>query len=260
MKFLTTAVLFFSVFSFSAASFSEIVSTADSINKAGAQRMLSQRIVKNYIMIGNNIKATQAHEELDQAIALFEQQHLELLDFVEDPSVIKALDNVSETWGAFRIKAISNPTKETAKELISLSDTLFIKSNKVVSVLENKANTKSATLVNTSGKQRMLSQKIAKLYMAMAWQIDKENLTIDFDNALKEYEKGLAQLNAAQENTPAINKKLNKVNAQWKFSKAGFSQYKEDRFVPTLISVTTESILKKMDELTADYQQLAENS
>ena len=106
----------------------------------------------------------------------------------------------------------------------------------------------------------MLSQKIAKLYMAMAWQIDQKNLTIDFDNALKEYENGLDKLNKANENTPAINKKLNKVNAQWKFSKAGFSQYKQDRFVPTLISVTTESILKKMDELTSDYQELAERS
>lgn len=255
MKFLSIALLFFSAFSYS-----EIISKADSINKAGAQRMLSQRIVKNYIMIGNNIKATQAHQELDHAVALFEQQHLELLDYIEDPSVINALDNVSEIWISFRLKAISNPTKETAKELITLSDKLYIKSNTVVALLEKKENTQSAALVNTSGKQRMLSQKIAKLYMAMAWQIDQKNLTIDFDNALKEYENGLDKLNKANENTPAINKKLNKVNAQWKFSKAGFSQYKQDRFVPTLISVTTESILKKMDELTSDYQELAERS
>ena len=255
MKFLSIALLFFSAFSYS-----EIISKADSINKAGAQRMLSQRIVKNYIMIGNNIKATQAHQELDHAVALFEQQHLELLDYIEDPSVINALDNVSEIWISFRLKAISNPTKETAKELITLSDKLYIKSNTVVALLEKKENTQSAALVNTSGKQRMLSQKIAKLYMAMAWQIDQKNLTIDFDNTLKEYENGLDKLNKANENTPAINKKLNKVNAQWKFSKAGFSQYKQDRFVPTLISVTTESILKKMDELTSDYQELAERS
>lgn len=255
MKFLSIALLFFSVFSHS-----EIISVADAINKAGAQRMLSQRIVKNYIMIGSDIRATKAHKELDQAVALFEQQHLELLDFVKDPTLIKAFDEVSETWVSFRFKAISSPTKETAKELISLSDQLFIKSNKVVSLLEKSVNSNSATLVNTSGKQRMLSQKIAKLYMAMAWKLDMKGLDSDFENTLKDYENGLAQLNQAKENTPLISKKLNKVNAQWKFSKAGFSQYKENRFVPTLISVTTESILKKMNELTADYQTLAENS
>ena len=82
MKYLSIALLFFSVFSHS-----EIISVADAINKAGAQRMLGQRIVKNYIMIGNDIKATKANKELDKAIALFEQQHLELLNFVEDPAI-----------------------------------------------------------------------------------------------------------------------------------------------------------------------------
>ncbi|HCM06665.1 MAG TPA: hypothetical protein DIC30_11725 [Oceanospirillales bacterium] len=255
MKFLSIALLFFS-----AVSHSEIVSVAEAINKAGAQSMLSQRIVKDYIMIGSHIKSDKAHKELDQAVALFEQQHLELLDFLEDPAQMRALNQISKTWESLRLKAISKPSKEMAKELIPLSDKLYIQSNKLLSLLEKKGNVHANHTVSISSKQRMLSQRIAKLYMAMAWTVDLKNLSSSFEDTLKEYESGLAELNKAEENTPAIQKKLKKINAQWTFSKAGLSQYEQDRFVPTLISVTTESILKKMDEVTADYQKIAENS
>jgi nitrate/nitrite-specific signal transduction histidine kinase len=255
MKFLSIALLFFS-----AVSHSEIVSVAEAINKAGAQSMLSQRIVKNYIMIGSHIKSDKAHKELDQAVALFEQQHLELLDFLEDPAQMRAFNQISKTWESLRLKAISKPSKEMAKELIPLSDKLYIQSNKLLSLLEKKGNVHANHTVSISSKQRMLSQRIAKLYMAMAWTVDLKNLSSSFEDTLKEYESGLAELNKAEENTPAIKKKLKKINAQWTFSKAGLSQYKENRFVPTLISVTTESILKKTDEVTADYQKIAENS
>jgi len=238
----------------------EISTTAEAINKAGLQRMLGQRIVKSYLMVGSDVKAEKAQQELDQAIALFEQQHLELLDFAPSAKINNALEKVSELWMPFRLKAVSRPDKQTAAELIKTSDALFERSNNVVYLLEKHANSKAAQLVNISGKQRMLSQKIAKLYMAMAWHINQQGIEKSFQQTLNEYQQGLNKLQQAPENTAAINSQLNKINAQWEFSKAGFSQYKEGRYVPTLISVTTESMLKKMDELTGDYQRLTEQT
>lgn len=255
-----TLILLLSILSLSFSAQADIQSNGEAINKAGLQRMLGQRIVKCYIMVGSDVKSLKAQKELDEAIALFEQQHLELLDFSPNEKIEDALQKVSEIWMPFRLKAISSTTKTAAQELILASDKLFTASNKVVSLLEKHADTRSARLVNISGKQRMLSQKLAKLYMAMAWRIQSENISGDFEKTLQAYESGLNKLKQSDQNTPSIIKKLDKVSAQWEFSKAGFSQHKAGRYVPTIISVTTESMLKKMNDLTTDYQHLSEKN
>lgn len=245
---------------FSFPSHADIANNAEAINQAGKQRMLGQRIVKAYIMVGSDVKANKAQKELDESIALFEQHHLELMEYAPNKSIYDALNQVSEIWMPFRLKAVQEPQASIAEQLIIASDELFKASNNVVFLLEKYAQSNTAKLVNTSGKQRMLSQKIAKLYMAMAWKLNSENLKRDFEKTLQDYEAGLNQLNQAPENSAQIKKKLAKVNAQWQFSKAGFSQHESGRFVPTLISVTTDSMLKKMNELTLEYQKLSEKS
>lgn len=240
-------------------SFAEINSLSEAINKAGRQRMLGQRIVKNYLMIGSDIKTAKAQKELDDAIALFEEQHIELVDYAPSEEIETSLSNVSQLWNNFRLKAISEPQLHAGQELIKQSNELFTASNKVVSLLEAHSGTSKAKLVNISGKQRMLSQKIAKLYMGMYWRVNIANIETEFNNTIAQFEQGLMTLIKAQENTQVLNKKLRKVKAQWDFSKAGFSQYQNGRFVPTVISVTTESMLNKMDEITLLYQQLEQN-
>ena len=62
------------------AAMTEGLTDAEAVNQAGRQRMLSQRITKAYLMIGADIKPALAQRQLDSSIALFEEQHLALLD------------------------------------------------------------------------------------------------------------------------------------------------------------------------------------
>ncbi len=52
----------------------EITSLSSAINKSGRQRMLSQRILKTYSMIGIDVNAMTAQQQLNDAVKLFDTQ------------------------------------------------------------------------------------------------------------------------------------------------------------------------------------------
>ncbi len=52
------------------------MSYGDAINKAGRQRMLSQRIVKSYTQMGQDVRYRVAEKQLKESIALFDKRWL----------------------------------------------------------------------------------------------------------------------------------------------------------------------------------------
>lgn len=140
--------------------------------------------------------------------------------------------------------------------MLALSDQLLAQSEKVVQLIQQQSGKKSAQLVNRSGRQRMLSQRIAKLYLARSWRLPEADLEQKFQQAVDEFDTALSELKNAPLNTPEINAALRKVEAQWSFSRAGFRLSDDSRYVPTVITTTTETLLKQMNELTSDYEAL----
>lgn len=231
--------------------------TIDSaINKAGRQRMLTQRILKSYLLVGQNVDADSAQRQLDQSIALFEQQLDELDEFTSNKSVVKSLERVSNQWQGFRQRVIEKPSTKNALDIINEGDELLVSCEKVVKNLEKMADSRKGNIINVSGRQRMLSQRIGMLYSAHSWGVDNRNLSKNLEIAIKEYDDALVLLQASPINTKEISKALAKVANKWEFSRSGFSQMDNERYVPFIIQVTTESMLKKMNKITGLYEAL----
>ena len=234
-----------------------ISNDAEAANKAGRQRMLSQRIALSYFMIGTNTEAAVATQRTDASIAEFHSNLMELRDYTKDPATLALLDKESTLWGDYSMLAMSKPNLTQGLKVLLLSDQVLAACNDVVAKITTKATSGIPRLVDTAGRQRMISQRLGKYYFAMMWKVGDPSLEGNFLKVMQEFDTNMNILLQSPENTPAINNALKRVNADWGLSKAVFKQYKDGRFAPSIIAATTESILKSMNDITGMYLALA---
>jgi len=114
----------------------------------------------------------------------------------------------------------------------------------------------AAEAMNLSGMQRMLSQRIAKLYLAMSWRLPVAGLEETFAQATCEFDLALQEPQQSSQNTTEIAAGLKRTEAQWRFTRAGFDLSADSRYVPTVVTTTTETLLWQMHDLTQAYENL----
>jgi hypothetical protein len=226
-----------------------VISDAEAMNLSGMQRMLSQRLAKTYLMIGSGVRAEVANEQFDQSLAKFESNYQALNDYAPNDAIRQELARAGDLWHTYRQLLLTSPSRQTAPQVLAQCE-------KVVQLIQQHTGSTSAQLVNRSGRQRMLSQRIAKLYLAQSWHLPVAGLDQQFQQAVEEFDKALGELQSAEQNTPAIKQALQKAEAQWSFSRAGFRLSGDARYVPTLITTTTETLLRQMQDLTSAYEEV----
>ena len=237
--------------------FSQGMDMGEAINQAGRQRMLTQRIVKSYAMVAQGIDLT-ADKQLRDAVTLFEQQLDNLNQFAPSEQVKSDLDVVQQRWQPFKELALQPVSREQAVELRGLADQTLAAAHQVVLSLQAVSGTSAGHLVNISGRQRMLSQRLAGLYLYRAWGIKQDSLEANYAKATEEFAAALKELSAAKENTPEITKALDKVGDHWYlFQRSG--KLRDGNFIPLLIVRSSEKILVMMNSITGQYAIIADS-
>jgi hypothetical protein len=223
----------------------------DAIDKAGMQRMLSQRILKSYCELGLGEDHGTSREQLQQAVNLFEANLLQLETLPVGEAVKAGLARVRTAWAPYRELALRTPTKDGAQQMLAISHKLLPLTHEVVVQMEQEATSATGRLVNVAGRQRMLSQRMAMFYLLKLWGVGGADEEAMADTAAKEYAAGLKELRgfggngkemiALLENLERAYQLLLKARAD----KAGNLSF--------LISTTSERMLDDADQLTALY-------
>jgi nitrate/nitrite-specific signal transduction histidine kinase len=234
------------------------LSLSEAINKAGRQRMLTQRIVKTYCLAGLDIDARRARAQLHESIELFEAQFAELRVYSEEASVTAALDRVEALWPGFDALASGPIDREDARRLMALDDQVLAAADAVVLELEALSQRPYARLVNISGRQRMLSQRMVKLYLLQAWGLGSVATLDQMDRARNEFQGALIQLQSSPENTKAIERELARAAEQWQWLESALWFNQQDTYFPGIVDDAAEKTLAIMERVTGLYARLYE--
>lgn len=238
----------------------QVISSSDAINKAGRQRMLSQRIAKAYLQIGLGVDLDQSNRILDASLSLFDRQLVELKNYAPTAEIKFNLLSAEKIWLSYKDILLGRaPAPADAKKVLQASESLLEIADKVTQLLEKQANNRAGKLVNISGRQRMLSQRMAKLYQAIQWGVAPSDANALLETARKEFNANLTVLEENLLNTRQIQTELGLAKQQWAYFDHAIRQAPDPRMrqqYATTVATTSERILAQMDIVTGLYQAM----
>ncbi len=266
---------------------------ANDINLAGKQRMLTQKMGKDLLFIYNKIKTKQYLTDFKKSKKLFSKTLKGLfygskslhLTGTELPQIVEQLKVVEKLWKEHQ--PILNHTlkgKDLEKEIAGL-DNILVEMNKAVilytkSVNRQKQRLKFASiinsfmnknnmlkrLVNLSGKQRMLTQRMTKLSLLVSSDINKKDnikklkkFSSLYNKTLIAFKNGDKELNCIPIKNKSINKQINVIEERWNVFYKNIENiiYGKDKDGSSLkyIVNNNEELLKVSNELVKRYEK-----
>lgn len=248
MSFTTISILAISL------SAIEISSPADAVDISGKQRMFTQRMLKDYAMVGMGNIFGKPEEDLKKISVTFQDYMDSLAAYAKSDEIKKSIAKIEALWKPLRQILSEAPNKQKVEKLQIDLDKLLKATDDTTKLFAKESGKASGEIVNKAGRQRMLSQRMASLYMLKVWDVDDLQFKMKLNNAMKLFKNSLSELEKSDLNTDEINILLFKVKRSFIFFE--MMNKSKSKFVPTLIYKKSNDILKNMNSVTQNYATL----
>jgi len=246
------------------------------INLAGKQRMLTQKMSKEILLIAKGINVVENQKNLRHTATLFNKTLAGLangdselaLVKIENPSIARQIYKVYKLWKVFlesvNMVLMGDTSPAVLKNIAQQNLPLLKEMNKAVKMYEKESSSSLepwlAVTINLAGKQRMLTQKMTKELLLVAIGIEPKKNQAKMEQTMSSFERTLAGLldGDAELGLPAtkdvvIRDQLMLVKNQWNSYKSIL--IKNNVFNPDLIIASRVNILllKEMDKAVHMY-------
>jgi len=254
------------------------------IDLAGKQRMLTQKMSKEILLIINDIEPEENKNHLYKTAAFFNRtlnglfngdSNLGLVE-IDKPSIKEKLNKVSKLWHKFRVKVdvvllmdeklqnkdelLKNITQQNLQLLAYMEDVVDWYQDESKSTVQK--HYEEAVTLNSAGRQRMRTQKMTKELLLMVSGINldsREELKktmFDFEQTLIGLLKGNREQKLLKVN--AVQSQLRKIKKQWDKYKSLLEKSLRTKLSTRNWKVVVKlnlTLLKEMDNAVQMYRR-----
>lgn len=224
---------------------------AEAVNRAGQLRMLSQRLVKLYALMCAEVTPEVTTGLCRASIERVEANLATLKRTLSRATFGDLIEAVQKPWTPLKAALAARPDPARLNEIDELAERLLAQAETLTRALENAGLAGTLHVINVSGRQRMLSQRLAKLAL-MASFAAADALGARRREAEAAFAEGLAYLRKIPLTSEEISVLLRAAEADW----TAFSAALEGGVAARAgIARLSETLLTTFDELTGHYER-----
>jgi AmiR/NasT family two-component response regulator len=226
---------------------------SEAVNRAGQLRMLSQRVVKFYTQIAIQHQIAESSQLLADCILRVDYTLGILNKAVNKKGYGDLIDRVANDWQQMLLICNAPAQLTQIIALDEYAERMLKNAENLTDFLENSGFVATLHILNVSGRQRMLSQRISKLCYFLLHAAKPEYLT-QIQHHSDQFESALDYLTKAPLSTALIMADLKIANAEWICLKAALENLQAADAL-TIISDASESLLDVFERLTDQYEK-----
>jgi len=231
----------------------------DKVQKICNQGVLLQKMVKDFMMMGVDFQKKKSQMDLDECVADYEMTRLFFEDESSDGKMLTAIEKADAKWMDFRLEVTDKVTPENAYKLFKTNESLLNTNKQLLySACENcDLNSNSGYMV--SKELEMLSERIAMLYFAHSWGIQKEVSLRYFSDAVRGFDMKLKQLKSMEDNDLQIGGKLMTLENEWRTAKQLFGKMGSGKYNNRQVFDVTSNFTNSLNSLASLYVEQADS-
>lgn len=220
---------------------------AEAINRAGRLRMLSQRVVKLYALAAMGVEAAGSRALLADSAAQIDQSLSLLGRSLSRPTFGDLIDAVQGCWVVLQAGLAGAPAVAKVPGLDEEAERLLALADRLTQALENAGLAPTLHVINVSGRQRMLAQRLAKLALL-------QPASPALAPTAEAFEHGLAYLKGIPLSTPLIREAMAAADLRWQEMLQAVRAGATPAARLTL-AANSEALLELFDRLTREYER-----